>query len=192
MNHTARKAVILLLKGLLYRIDYESAWDELVGDSFGTIADYFDAIGLSVYIDENDGYAYLCQKETQEGEEPLPKLIPARELSYKVSLLLVLLRKRIADFDMQSESTRAIVSREEMTAELLLFMPQTFDEVKLHRELDMTIRKIEELGFLKKLRAEGDAYEIRQALKGFVDAQWLNSFDEKLQEYRSAHEEKGA
>ena len=192
MNHAARKAVILLFKGLLYRIDNESVWDELVGDSFGTIIDYFNMIGLSVYIDENDGYAYLYQKEPQEGEEPLPKLIPARELNYKVSLLLVLLRKKIADFDMQSESTRAIVGREEMASQLLLFMPQTFDEVKLHRELDITIKKVEELGFLKKLRTGGDVYEIRQALKGFVDAQWLNSFDEKLQEYRSVYEEKEA
>ena len=189
MNQAAREAIVLLLKGLFYRSDNEAAWEELVGGSHGSIADYFAVIGLELYIDESEGYAYLQQHEPGEEEAPLPRLIPARELSYKVSLLLVLLRKRIADFDMQSESTRAVVSREEILESLLLFMPETFDEVKLRRELDTTIRKVEELGFLKKLRGEEGVYEIRRALKSFVDAQWLNDFDERLQAYRAELEE---
>jgi len=190
MNHAAREAIALLLRGLFERSDNEKAWNELVGPSFGTIRDYFNVIGLTPYIDENEGYAYLRQKEPEEDEEPLPKLIPARELSYKVSLLLVLFRKRLADFDMQSDSTRAVVRKEDLIESLLLFMPETFDEVKLRRELDTTIKKVEELGFLKKLRHEEGAYEIRRALKGFVDAQWLHDFDEKLKAYQAMEERK--
>jgi len=186
MNHAAREAITVLLKGVFEQRENEKAWEELVGESFGTISDYFAVIGLEPMIDEAEGYAFLRQKEIEEEEEALPKLIPARELSYRVSLLIVLLRKRIADFDMQNESIRAIVSKEELIGDLLLFMPQTFNEVKLRRELESVIKKVEELGFLKKLRGEAHVYEIRRAIKAFVDAQWLSDFDARLQAYREA------
>ncbi len=185
MNHASREAIIALLKGIFYQKDNEKAWDELVGNSYGSINDYFAVIGLEPVIDEVEGYAFLRQKVVEE-EETVAKLITARELSYKVSLLSVLLRKRIADFDMQNESIRAVVSKEELLEELLLFMPHTFNEVKLHRELETVIKKVEELGFLKKLRGVEGAYEIRRAIKAFVDAQWLSEFDAKLQAYREA------
>ncbi len=186
MQQEAREAIVLLMKGLFDRRDNEAAWGALTGAAHGTIADYFEVTGLEPVIDEAEGYAYLRQSEPREGESPLPKLIPARELSYKVSLLCVLLRKRIADFDMQSDDFRAVVTKEELLEQLLLFMPETFDEVKLRRELESTIRKVEELGFLKKLRGEAEHYEIRRSIKAFVDAQWLAEFDTKLQEYREA------
>ena len=184
MNHSAREAIVLLFKGLFYQNDNEKAWDELVGNSYGSISDYFATIGLEPVVDEAEGYAYLRQKERSEEEADLPRLIPSRELGYKVSLLLVLLRKRLADFDMQNESTRAIITREEILEQLLLFMPQAFNEVKLRRELESTVKKVEDLGFLKKLRNTEGTYEIRRALKAFVDAQWLDAFDTKLREYR--------
>ncbi len=113
MNHASREAIIALLKGIFYQKDNEKAWDELVGNSYGSINDYFAVIGLEPVIDEVEGYAFLRQKVLEE-EEAVAKLITARELSYKVSLLSVLLRKRIADFDMQNESIRAVVSKEEL------------------------------------------------------------------------------
>ena len=186
MERAAREAIVLLMKGLFDRSDNEKAWEALTGPAYGTITDYFEVIGLEPVVDEAEGYAYLRQKEPEEDETPLPKLIPARELGYKVSLLCVLLRKRIADFDMQSDDFRAVVTKEELVEQLLLFMPETFDEVKLRRELESTIKKVEDLGFLKKLRGEADHYEIRRSLKAFVDAQWLADFDKKLQEYREA------
>ena len=184
MNHDASQAVILLMKGLFYREDNLKAWEALVGGSHGSITDYLSTIGLEPIVDEAEGYAYLRQKEPAEGEEPLPKLIRSRELSYKVSLLLVLLRKRIADFDMQSESTRAVVGSEELIEEMLLFMPQNYNEVKQRKELESVIKKAEDLGFLKKLKGAQKSYEIRRSIKAFVDAQWLGAFDEKLREYR--------
>ena len=186
MEQPAREAIVLLMKGLFERSDNEAAWEALTGPAHGTITDYFDVIGLEPVIDEAEGYAFLRQKAPPEGEAALPRLIPARELGYKVSLLCVLLRKRIADFDMQSDDFRAVVTKEDLIEQLLLFMPQTFDEVKLRRELDTTVKKVEELGFLKKLRGEQEHYEIRRSLKAFVDAQWLADFDKNLQAYREA------
>ena len=184
MNSDTKVAIVLLLKGLFYKSDNENAWLEMVERSRGAISDYFEVIGLSLEVDEVEGYAYLKTMEPDDDAPALPKLINARELSFKVSLLCVLLRKKIVDFEMQNESSRAVVSKEEIVDSLLLFLPQKFNEVKLHKEIEATIKKVEDLGFLKKLKSSEKSYEIRSAIKAFVDAQWLSDFDAKLQEYK--------
>jgi len=186
MNNDARTAIILLLKGLFYKTDNEKAFFELVTNSYGAIVEYFETIGLDVVIDEEDGYAYLKNRVYEDDEESLPKLLSSRELSYKVSLLLMLLRKRMVDFDMQNENERAIVSKEDIISELLFFLDIKFNEVKMQKEIESTIKKVEELGFLKKLKTHDESYEIKSAIKSFVDAKWLNDFDAKLQEYKEA------
>lgn len=186
MNSDASIAIILLLKGLFYKSDHEKAWSELIENSFGAIHDHFEVMGLDVIIDESEGYAYLQNKIYEEDEIALPKLIQSRELSYKVSLICVLLRKKMADFDMQNESTKAVVSQEDIKEEVKIFLPQKFNEVKFFKEIESSIRKVEELGFLKKLKNEAQSYEIRRSIKAFVDASWLDDFNKRLQEYKEA------
>ncbi|HHD72965.1 MAG TPA: DUF4194 domain-containing protein, partial [Epsilonproteobacteria bacterium] len=55
MNHAAREAITALLKGVFEQRENEKAWEELVGESFGTISDYFAVIGLEQMIDEAEG-----------------------------------------------------------------------------------------------------------------------------------------
>ena len=70
-------------------------------------------------FDESEGYAYL---QNLEMEEDFPVLLRKRTLSYKVSLLIVLLRKRLTQFDMQSDDSRAIISKEEIVEMFELFL----------------------------------------------------------------------
>jgi hypothetical protein len=184
MNNDAKTAIILLFKGLFYKTDNEKAFFELVNNSYAPILEYFHTIGLVVLIDENDGYAYLKNKVYEQDEIPLPKLLSSRELSYKVSLLSVLLRKRIVDFDMQNDNERAIVTKEDIISEIIFFLDIKFNEIKVKKEIESTIKKVEELGFLKRLKTSDEAYEIKSSIKSFVDATWLDDFDKKLQEYK--------
>ncbi|MBA1437582.1 MAG: DUF4194 domain-containing protein [Epsilonproteobacteria bacterium] len=184
MNKDAKTAIILLLKGIFYKGDNERAFFELTTNSYGSISDYFATIGLEVMVDEADGYAYLKNKDDEDEAEPLPKVIQKRELSYKVSLLLMLLRKKIAEFDMQSENEKAVVAKEDIVAEILLFLDLKFNEVKIKKEIDSTIKKVEDLGFLKRVKNYEDLYEIKSAIKSFVDIEFLENLDKKLQEYK--------
>lgn len=184
MNYDAKVATILLIKGIFYKNDNEKAWLEMIQSSRGVMSDYFAIIGLTLEVDETQGYAYLKTMEQDDDTPQLPKLINSRELSFKVSLLCVLLRKRLVDFEMQSDSNRAVVTKEEIVQNLLLFLEEKFNEVKMQKEIESVIKKVEELGFLKKLKSSEQSYEIRSALKAFVDAQWLSDFDAKLQEYK--------
>ncbi len=184
MKHNAKVAIILLMKGIFYKNDNEQVWLEMIESSHSVISDYFATIGLELIIDESEGYSYLKTIEQDEDAPQLPKLINARKLSYKVSLLCVILRKRLVDFDMQSESSRAIITKEEIVQNILLFLEEKFKEKKKKKEIESTIKKVEDLGFLKRLKSDSESYEIRSALKAFVDAEWLNDFDKKLQEYK--------
>lgn len=184
MNSDARRAIVLLLKGIFYKKDDERAFFEMTENARYAIAEYLETIGLEPVIHEDDGYAYVQNIAYEEA--PLPKLIPNRPLSYKVSLLCVLLRKRIALFESQSDDERAIVTKEDLVSELLLFLDIRFNEVKMQKEIEATIKKVEELGFLRRLKTEEASFEIQKAVKSFVDAQWLDAFDKKLQEYKEA------
>ncbi|MHB0764823.1 DUF4194 domain-containing protein [Stutzerimonas sp. NM35] len=184
--------LIGLFKGVLYREDDAPAWQQL-SDQQAAVRDYIGVLGLELILDEAEGYAYLRQRQEdhqEDGRTALPRLIPRRQLSYPVSLLLALLRKRLAEFDASSGEARLILSREQLLDLLRLFLPEGSNEARLVDRIDSHIAKVVELGFLRKLRGQTEAlYEVRRILKAFVDAQWLNELDQRLAEYANQGEE---
>lgn len=177
--------LIALFKGVLYREDDAAQWQQLL-DRQTTARDYLGVIGLELILDEAEGYAYLAQR-TDEGGSALPRLVPRRQLSYPVSLLLALLRKRMAEAD-AGGGERLILSREQLAEMLRLFLPEGSNEARLIDRIDTHIAKVVELGFLRRLRVQDESlYEVRRLLKAFVDAQWLNELDQRLGEYAGQH-----
>ncbi len=55
--------------------------------------------------------------------DSLPRLIPRRALSFHVSLLLALLRKKLAEFDAQGGDTRLMLTREQIVEMVRVFLP---------------------------------------------------------------------
>jgi hypothetical protein len=88
----------------------------------------------------------------------------------------------VNQLDMQSDESRAIVSKEEIVESFELFMNESFNEVKQVKEIESVIKKVVDLGFLKQLRGS-ENYEIKRVIKSFVDAQWMGEFDKRLEEY---------
>ncbi|MDX9688063.1 DUF4194 domain-containing protein [Halopseudomonas formosensis] len=179
--------LISLLKGVLYREDDPPLWQSLT-DQQVAVRDYIQVLGLELILDEAEGYAYLRQRQ-EDGDNDrgsLPRLIPRRQLSYPVSLLLALLRKRLAEFDASSGDARLILSRDQLVELLRLFLPEGTNEARLIDRIDSHISRVVELGFLRRLRGQQEPlYEVRRILKAFIDAQWLNEFDQRLAEYAS-------
>lgn len=68
-----------------------------------------------------------------------------------------------------------------------MFLPDGSNEARLIDQVDATISKVVDLGFLRRLKpAAGSSqdrghYEVRRILKAFVDAQWLAEFDARLE-----------
>lgn len=185
-QHRLGPVLIGLMQGVLYRDD-GMLWQPLLALQ-ARVRDYCVQIGLELILDEAEGYAYLRQRGAAEGEAALPRLVQRRQLSYPVSLILVLLRKKLAEFDATGGETRLIVSREQICDQLRLFLPDTANEAKLFDRMDTHLNKIIELGFLYRLRGQEQQFEVRRILKAFVDAQWLSVFEQRLADY-GAHAE---
>ena len=71
----------------------------MLGELRAGITDHVAVNGLILIIDEPEGYAYLRARPETEGDEgaKIPRLMSRRSLSLPVSLLLALLRKKLAE-----------------------------------------------------------------------------------------------
>lgn len=176
------RVLIHLLKGVVERESAPEIWQSLMAGQ-SHVRDYFQRIGLDLVIEEADGYAYLAQRPVREGEPDLPRLVVRRPLSFRVSLLLALLRKRLAEHDATSGEPRLVLVTSEIVDLVRLFQPDTANEAKLEDRIGQDIAKVVDLGFLKPLRGRSDSYEVRRILRSFVDAQWLGQFNERLATY---------
>lgn len=174
--------LIHLMRGIVERDSTPQVWQTLI-ERQSRVRDYVSVIGLELEVDEAEGYAFLRQKPSREGEPELPRLISRRQLSYPVSLLLALLRKRLAEHDAASSEPRLILTTPEIVDLVRLFQPDTADEARLEDRVGRDIAKVVELGFLKTLKGREGTYEVRRILRSFVDAQWLGALNERLAEY---------
>ena len=181
-------AVTQLMKGVVYRDTHDRAWRSLL-ELQPQARDFVEVIGLQVVIDESEGYAFLRQRAVDPDEpDPLPRLVPRRALAFPVSLLLALLRKKLAEFDAQGGDTRLMLSRAQILEMIRVFLPPTSNEARLTDQIDAHINKIVELGFLRPAKNSEQVYEVRRILKAFVDGQWLADFDARLAEYAASLE----
>lgn len=178
--------VVSLLKGVIYKDENPGQWSSLLNLK-ASVMDYVAVMGLDLTLDEAEGYAFLRSREGHYENEAsaIPRLVARRQLSYPVSLMLALLRKKLAEFDAVDGDTRLILSREDVVELIRIFLPEGSNEVKLIDQVDTTLNKVAELGFIRRLRGQNHMIEVRRIIKAFVDAQWLSDFDQRLAEYRA-------
>ena len=185
--------LISLLKGVLYRDGDERQWAMLLNLQ-ARARDYVAVLNLDLVLDEAEGYAFLKNRPEPADDDPsprLPRLVARRPLSFPVSLLLALLRKKLAEFDASGGDTRLVMSRDDIVELVRVFLPDGPNEARLIDQIESTINKGVELGFLQKLKSAAGAstgpasYEVRRILKAFVDAQWLAEFDTRLAQYQA-------
>lgn len=187
------RLMVHLLKGVLYRDDDERLWESL--------------LRLQARVRNRppcccSSWCWTKPRASRSSSRPdpdeadgaprLPRLIARRPLSYPVSLMLALLRKRLAEFDAGGGDTRLVLSRDEIAELMRVFLPDGTNEARLIDQVDATLAKVVDLGFLRRLKpAAGSVqdrghYEVRRILKAFVDAQWLAEFDARMEGYRTA------
>jgi hypothetical protein len=178
-----------LLKGVVYREQSPALWRDLLNLQ-GPVRDHFRLLGLEPIIDEAEGYAFLRQLDQQgsDQEERLPRLIARRPLSYPVSLLLVLLRKRLAQHDAQGAETRLVLAREQVVDMMRTFLAPGSNEAKIEDQIERHIGRVEELGFLRRLSDDEPLYEVRRILRAFVNADWLAELEAVYREHASRTE----
>lgn len=184
--------IINLLKGVIYQEADASLWNALLNLQ-ARVRDYVVVLGLELALDEAEGYAFLRSRPEVDADAApkLPRLVVRRPLSFPVSLLLALLRKKLAEFDASGGDTRLILNRDEIVELVRVFLPESSNEARLIDQIETHLNKIVELGFLRRLKpsvsnqgGQATVFEVRRILKAFVDAQWLSEFDERLAAYQ--------
>ncbi|MGD1982980.1 MAG: DUF4194 domain-containing protein [Chromatiaceae bacterium] len=186
--------LVALLKGVIYRDEATGSkaaqWRDLLTLQH-RVRDYVGVLGLTLILDEAEGYAFLrsADRDQQEPDDSIPRLVARRPLAFPVSLLLALLRKKLAEFDAggRDGGSKLVLSRDEIVELVRVFLPETSNEARLIDRVDRDINKTVELGFLRRMKSTGgepQVFEVRRILKSFVDAQWLAEFDARLGDYR--------
>jgi hypothetical protein len=180
-NATA-SAIIRLMQGVVYRESDEETW--LALDRFApAVRDHFSVIGVDVIVDNSEGYAFLRSRPESDDGEALPRLVRRRSLSYNVSLLLVLLRKRLVEFETAGGEGRLVLTTEQIIDVLRVFQEESTNEARVVEQAERTIAKASEFGFLRAMRAQPGHWEVRRVLKAYVDAQTMSDFAAKLRDY---------
>ena len=181
-EHAVASAIIRLMQGVVYRESDEDTWLTLERLGAG-VRDHFATIGIDVVVDDIEGFGYLRSRPEEDGDEVLPRLVRRRALTYNVSLLLVLLRKRLVEFETAGGDGRLVLTTAQIVELLRLFQAESTNDARVVDQAETTINKARELGFLRQLRGQSDHWEVRRILKAYVDAQTLSDFATKLREY---------
>ena len=176
--------ILKLLQGVMYSDDPH--WDRL--QSYLTsVKDYFSKIGLEVRNYETDGFAYLEQPDpdSEDKSEPLPRLTARYRLSFKVTVLCILLREALRQHDTSDATGRLVLNIEKIREMLQIYLPEGNNEEKFRREINGLISQMQDLGFLRRLSGQDENYEVRPILKAKIDADTLDRLKQKLEVYAS-------
>ncbi|HAH63585.1 MAG TPA: hypothetical protein DCL73_15985 [Treponema sp.] len=192
---------IKLLQGPLYKTGADDATWNMLTAWTSAVSGYFAQIGLTVFVDQGDGYAFLKQSDENDevpdaAESPanLPRLIKKYALTPEVSLLCVLLREALDQFDTSQNQSAMLVLREsEIKERIAVFIKEKNDQVKYFNKLDTYLNQLVNLSFLRELNTPAGAqsvssnqedreFEVRRIIRAKINVEFLAEFKRKLQE----------
>ena len=168
--------VIKLLQGPVYD-EAKTVWNELILFQ-KQISLYLEQIGLELIVEKNDGYAFLRQIELDETGKTIG-LIRRLPLTFEQTLLCVLLREWIDEFETEIKDNEAlIISHNDFRDRIEVFFKESSNKVKLLKELDKYIKDMVRFGFLKQIGADNDeteavTYEVKRIIKSRITSDKL-------------------
>lgn len=182
------KAVIKLLKGVVENNDV--VWNDLLTYQ-ADIQNYISTMGVELIVKKDEGFAFI--KQTILDDDKTINLVSRRQYGVEVSVMLVVLRHMLEDFDSNptlSQATDKYVTAEDIKEETEMFLPASYNKVKFEKELDNNIEKIIGFGFLVAPKnKEGEKrYRIHRIIKEKVTLDDLLDFKKQLNDYDTADE----
>ena len=179
--------IIKLLQGPIY-VDEKIVWRDLQAWK-SSIQEYFGKIGIDLIINETDGFARIAQPEAdEETENPLPRLMRKQTMNYETTLLCVILREILEEFDVVSEGTKLFLTQKEIKERIELFYKEQANKSKLWKELSKPINSLQNIGILKLTREDpvnkdNNQYEVKRIIKALVSNKKLEEIRDKLKNH---------
>lgn len=177
---------IKLLKGPVEYTD-KSIWEKLL-ECQNELTAFLQQLGLILILEEHDGYAYVVHDSLAEDESTGVSWTQKRALTYDESIMLVLLREMMAEFEVGEVMTRELIKkRREIKEYAELFFKENASRIKFLKEIDRLIDKVEENGFLDRVEdsdnANEEKFRIKKIIKSRVNSEVLEQFKQQLQEH---------
>ena len=177
--------LIKLLKGPVEYLE-KGTWEQLLQYQV-ELTRFLQQLGLVLVLEKDDGYAYLEQQRLDE-EENVAGWVRRIQLGYEESILLVLLRDMMAEFEVGEAGARELIKkRREIKEYAELFFKENPSRVKFIRDLDRLIDRLEELDFIEKVEhtdpPDEEKFRIKKIIKARVDHEILENFKNQLTEH---------
>ena len=179
--------IIKLLQGPVYADD-KNIWRELTQWQ-SAVQEYFAKIGMDLIISEENDFARVKQPETEEHDEnPLPRLMKKQTLNYEATLLAVILREGLEEFDIKSDGNKFYLTQKEIKERIELFYKEQSNKSKLWRDLSKPIKDLLAIGILKLNREDtankdNNKYEVKRIIKAFISNEKLEEIKNKINNY---------
>jgi hypothetical protein len=185
-------ALVKLLQGVVYS-DEEKYWGTIILHQVN-IARYFIQMNIELVLNEQEGFTFLRQKisDTEEKESSVPRLIRKRGLTYEQTLLCVMLREWVEEFDARTtESGKLFVTQKDIRERVEVFFKDPTNKSRLQKQLNACIEQAaNSLGLLKKNRedemdSENTQYEVKRIVKAMISNEVLEEIKSKLNQHIS-------
>jgi len=179
--------IIKLLQGPVY-VDEKNVWRDLQSWQ-SAIQDYFGKIGIELVINETDGFARIVQPDPEENDEnPLPRLMRKQTMNYETTLLCVILREILEEFDVISDGTKLFLTQKDIKERIELFYKEQANKSRLWKELSKPINTLQNIGILKLTREDAvnkdnNQYEVKRIIKALVSNKRMEEIKDKLKSY---------
>lgn len=169
-------AAASLLRGVVYREENQRAWAAISNQRIRVLLmEYFAVLGLTVVVDDVEQFAYL--RSVEQLPEGMPRLVRRHALTYHATVLLVLLRQRLAQADADGDIARVLVTHAELVESMRMFHDRNVTDDRISTD----IRTLTELGYLRRMtNAEDVTYEVRRVIKAVITGDWLARFRDQL------------
>ena len=177
------KTIVKLLKSPIER--NSPHWDDVVMYQ-EDIQAYISVMGLELIVKKDEGFAFVKQFEDSDGNTQ--GLIVRRQIGFETSIILVVLRQSLEEFDSNPTNHQVaekFITDTEIKYELEQFLQEGYNRIRFLKDLDKYIKQAVELGYLKEVsqRDNETKYQIHRIIKEKITLDILQEFKEKLQAY---------
>lgn len=165
-------AAISLLQRPAYH-NNESLWN-LILTNRTKLSDYFAHLGLALIVSEEDGLAYLrpfSEEEQPEGYENTQKLFRKTQLNYNQTILCVLIRERLDEFETEEvQDEYCAFDQDSLFEQWKAFIVEARDDVVLHNKFKQSLVRLEKIGFINRVPGNEKLWRVNAIIKARLSA----------------------
>lgn len=170
-----RRVLLRLVSGPFIAEDRESGLWKTLMNNRRVIASRLNDLFLDLVVDETSGIAFV--RNVAADDLDTPKAVHAQTLTLLDTAMVLTLRREL----LNSGFERAIVSREDIVAQMALYRPiARLDEAGFAKKLTESWNRLDEMGILQRTSTE-DRWEISPVLRLIFSAEEANAVREEFE-----------